>query len=263
MQSAERTGGTLTTMPSLCTLHSALCTPPILAVVNFSDPVLWAVLIGWVLTVVLHELAHGVVAYLGGDYTIRERGGLTLNPLQYIHPLNSIVLPLAFLVMGGLPLPGGVTYVRTDLLRNRLWASAVSLAGPATNLALFFVLVLPLHPHLGWVARGTQPKDWTAAQQMLGALATLQLLTVALNLMPLPPLDGFNAISPFLGREVRAATGTPQAQTGGLIPLFVLLLAAHKGTFQPIYDVEAWLLERMGMGQAWPGILVAFNNTVA
>ena len=152
-------------MSSLCTLHSAFCTPGPLAVVNFSDPVLWAVLIGWVLTVVLHELAHGVVAYLGGDYTIRERGGLTLNPLQYIHPMNTIVLPTLFLMMGGVPLPGGATYVRRDLLRNRFWESAVSLAGPATNLALFFLLVLPLHPHFHWVSVQTEPKDWTPAQQ--------------------------------------------------------------------------------------------------
>ena len=98
---------------------------------------------------------------------------------------------------------------------------------------------------------------------MLGALATLQLLTVALNLVPLPPLDGFNAISPFLGRDVQAATSTPQAQTGGLIVLFVLLMAAPKGTFQPIYDAETWLLGRMGMAGVWEGIRVAFNDTVA
>ena len=70
---------------------------------RFSNPLFWAVLIGWVLSVVLHEFAHGIVAYWGGDYTIRERGGLTLNPLQYIDPFISIVLPIIFVLIGGVP----------------------------------------------------------------------------------------------------------------------------------------------------------------
>src|SRR5438067_10238941 len=105
-----------------------------LSAVNVQNPLLWAVLIGWILSVVLHEFAHGLVAYVGGDYTIKERGGLTLNPLQYVDPLMSIVLPAIFLLMGGIPLPGGATYIRRDLLRNKLWNSLVSAAGPAMNL---------------------------------------------------------------------------------------------------------------------------------
>ncbi len=111
-----------------------------LATVDLKSPLLWALLIGWILSVVLHEFAHGIVAYWGGDYTIRERGGLTLNPLQYIDPVMSIALPALFLLMGGIPLPGGATYIRNDLLRSRLWQSAVSLAGPAMNLLIFFPL---------------------------------------------------------------------------------------------------------------------------
>ena len=234
----------------------------LLAMMNLSNPVLWAVILGWILTVVLHELGHGVVAHLGGDYTIRERGGLTLNPLQYVHPVNSILLPAVLLMMGGAPLPGGATYVRRDLLRNKGWESAVALAGPAVNVLLFFVLVLPLHPWFGWVSPMTLPKEWTTAQQFLGTLATLQLLTAAFNLIPLPPLDGFNAIVPYLGREVQETTSTPAVATGGLILIFLLLSAAPAGKFQPVYDVEAAVLERVGMGDVWEGIRVAFNDTV-
>src|SRR5437660_3648866 len=96
-----------------------------------------AVLVGWIISVILHEFAHGIVAYWGGDYTIRERGGLTLNPLRYVDQLVSLALPALFLLMGGVPLPGGVTYIRRDLLRSRLWSSAVSAAGPVMNLLLF------------------------------------------------------------------------------------------------------------------------------
>src|SRR6185295_17228057 len=109
----------------------------LLAAVQLDNPLTWAVIIGWIMSVVLHEFAHGLVGYLGGDYTIRERGGLTLNPLQYIHPVFSLLLPILFLLMGGVPLPGGVTYIRRELMRGKLWDAAVSAAGPATNFILF------------------------------------------------------------------------------------------------------------------------------
>src|SRR5262245_49104945 len=123
----------------------------VLAVVDYSDPLLWAAFIGWILSVVLHEFAHGIVAYWGGDYTIRERGGLTLNPLQYIDPVMSLLLPAIIFVTGGVPLPGGVTYIRRDLIRTRGWRVATSLAGPAMNVILFLLLCLPFHPTIGWL----------------------------------------------------------------------------------------------------------------
>src|SRR5258708_22106540 len=83
-----------------------------------------AVLVGWIISVILHEFAHGVVAYWGGDYTIRERGGVTLNPLQYIDSLFSLIIPLVVLVLGGIPLPGGGTYIQPGLLRSPFWDTA-------------------------------------------------------------------------------------------------------------------------------------------
>ena len=235
--------------------------PDSLAVVDFQNPVLWAVLIGWVLSVVLHELAHGVVAYLGGDYTIRERGGLTLNPLQYVHPVNSIGLPLVLLLMGGLPLPGGATYVRRDLLRHRAWETAVSLAGPVVNVALFAVLILPLHPAFRWLAPGTPPNLWSPAQQCLGTLATLQLVTAALNLLPLPPLDGFNAIAPWLGRHVQDTLSTPVASTAGLVLVFALLVSVRHA-IQPIWDAQCWMLDRAGMGDVLEPLRAIYNGLI-
>src|SRR5712671_3486484 len=111
-----------------------------LAAIDFSSNLTWAIFIAWIMSVVLHELGHGIVGYLGGDYTIRERGGLSLNPLQYIDPVNSVILPTVFLLLGGIPLPGGATYIRRDLLRNRVWSSAVSLAGPMMNFLIFLAL---------------------------------------------------------------------------------------------------------------------------
>ena len=63
------------------------------------------VLIGWIFSLTLHEFMHAFVAYQGGDWTVREKGYLTFNPLKYTHPVYSILLPLLFLFLGGLGLP--------------------------------------------------------------------------------------------------------------------------------------------------------------
>ena len=103
-------------MPGMIHLSLALV---LASGVDFQNPLVWGVILGWIITVVLHEFAHGLVAFWGGDYTIQQRGGLTLNPFQYIDPIFSIILPVIFLAMGGIPLPGGSTFIRRDLLRNR------------------------------------------------------------------------------------------------------------------------------------------------
>ena len=198
----------------------------ILGVSDFGEPALWAVIIGWIMSVVLHEFAHGVVAYWGGDYTIRERGGLTLNPLQYGDPLMSVILPIVFLLMGGIPLPGGATYVRKDLLRNRAWESAVSAAGPVMNLILFGLLAIPLLPSVGWIDPMKSAVEWSTAQKFVGAMCFLQLLSVILNLIPVPPLDGFGIIAPFLPTDVRLKLSTPPVSSYLFFGYFMLLWLA-------------------------------------
>src|SRR3954462_10879241 len=169
-----------------------------LAVINFSNSLTWAMIIAWILSVVLHELAHGIVGYLGGDYTVRERGGLTLNPLQYIDPVFSLLIPAVIFIMGGVPLAGGVTYIRMDLIKKRAWQAAVSAAGPAMNFLIFLACVLPLHPKLGWGEAEPGNGQWSNAVLFMGAFGWLQMLAVLFNLVPIPGLDGFGIIYPYL-----------------------------------------------------------------
>jgi Zn-dependent protease len=200
--------------------------PAILAARDFNEPALWALIIGWIMSVTLHEFAHGLVAYWGGDHTIRDRGGLTLNPLQYVDPVMSIVLPAIFLLMGGIPLPGGSTYVRRDLLRSRAWDTAVSLAGPAMNLILFGLLAIPLLPSVGWIDPAHGAADWSTAQKFVAAMCFLQLESVFLNLVPVPPLDGFNAIAPYLNPDLRLKLSTPPTSSLLFFGYFMLLWQA-------------------------------------
>src|SRR5918996_5519472 len=152
------------------------------------------VFFGWIFSLCLHEFSHALVAYIGGDYTVREKGYLTFNPLKYTHPLFSIVLPLLFLVMGGIGLPGGAVYIERWRIRNRFLLSAMSLAGPLSNLLVAIVLAVMLR-----FALVTSSGIWPG----LSFLLVLQVSAVFFNLIPLPPFDGYGAIEPFLPQAIR------------------------------------------------------------
>jgi Zn-dependent protease len=151
----------------------------------------------WVLSVCLHEFGHALVAYHGGDTTVREKGYLTLNPLRYTHPVYSLLMPLLFVVLGGIGLPGGAVYINDHLLRTRSWRTAVSLAGPAMNVVLVLALCLPFR--LGWL--GTASGHELAAS--LAFLVQLEISSVLLCLLPVPPMDGFQALAPWLPTATR------------------------------------------------------------
>ncbi|MEI7847879.1 MAG: site-2 protease family protein [Chloroflexota bacterium] len=147
------------------------------------------VVLGWVLSLTLHEFSHAFVAYRGGDYTVREKGYLTFNPLKYTHPVYSILLPLLFLLLGGIGLPGGAVYIETWRLYSRKWVSAVSLAGPISN--LFLAVVLGMIMRFAPVSAGGL---WPG----LAFLGLLQVTAALFNLLPVPPFDGYGAMRPHL-----------------------------------------------------------------
>ena len=152
------------------------------------------VIVGWIFTLCLHEFSHAIVAYYGGDTSVKDKGYLTFNPLKYTHPVYSIVLPMIFLLLGGIGLPGGAVYIETWRLRSKRWESAVSLAGPAANLVLAIIL--------GFILK-ILPVSSSGIWPGLAFLALMQVSAMVLNLIPLPPFDGYRALAPFLPRQTR------------------------------------------------------------
>ena len=150
---------------------------------------------GWIFSVCLHEFGHALVAYRGGDHTVADKGYLTLNPIHYTHPLYSLVLPVLFLLLGGFGLPGGAVYINDDLLRSKGWRTASSLGGPAMNILLILVLCVPFWTRLV----SSEPTPLGCA---LAFLLQLQVSAVIFNLLPVPPLDGFHALAPWLPRPI-------------------------------------------------------------
>ena len=151
----------------------------------------------WVFSVCLHEFGHAWAAYRGGDYTVKDKGYLTLNPLKYAHPVYSLLIPVVMVMMGGIGLPGGAVYIERQLLRSRAWDTWVSLAGIAMNLAM--VLLISLLFKSGLLQNDPQ----SLASVSLGLLLLLEVSAILLNLIPIPPLDGFQAIAPWLPADVR------------------------------------------------------------
>lgn len=149
------------------------------------------VLGGWVITLCLHEFAHSVVAYAGGDTSVRDRGYLTLNPVRYTDATYSIVIPILLLAVGGIPLPGGAVLVEPGRLRRRWYASLVSAAGPATNMIAGVVIAA--------IAAGFD----SALGAALSFLALLQFVAGILNLLPVPGFDGFGIIEPYLSYRLK------------------------------------------------------------
>jgi len=149
---------------------------------------------GWIFSLCLHEFSHAIVAYYGGDTTVREKGYLTFNPLKYTHPMLSIVIPLLILLMGGIGLPGGAVYIETWRIRNRYWLSAMSFAGPASNGLMVIVLSILLK---------VLPVSTASIWPGLSFLVVLEIWAILFNLIPMPGLDGYGVISPFLNPAIQ------------------------------------------------------------
>lgn len=171
---------------------------------------------GWVASVCIHEYGHAAAAFLGGDREVADMGGLSLDPRNYMSPLFSVVLPLAFLLMGRIPLPGGAVMIRTSALRSRRWDLAVSASGPLGSLVCLVLFSTPflLGLHDRWPDR---PYLWAA----LAGLASVETVSLVLTLLPIPPLDGFHIVAYWLPDDVRASA----RQLGWMpvIALYVLL----------------------------------------
>ena len=192
------------------------------------------VMAGWMLSLCLHEFGHAVVAFWGGDRSVETRGYLSLDPMRYVQPVLSIVMPMLFVAIGGFGFPGGAVYIDHRQLRSRGIESLVSAAGPIATLFCFALLALPfrfgLDEHYG-------------ADQFWGGmalLAFLQVTALVLNLLPLPGLDGFGILAPFLPPSTREQTKAMSGFAGlTLIVLFLFVPAFGRAFFGLVTGIVA------------------------
>lgn len=137
-----------------------------------------------IMSVVVHEVAHGYMANLLGDPTARLEGRLTLNPMRHLDPVGSFLVPLLSYTFGGLIIGWArpVPYNPYNLRPGRWSEAMVAGAGPAVNLAVALVFGFFLR-----FAAGTFSQSFL---QIIAVIVFINIILAVFNLMPIPPLDG-------------------------------------------------------------------------
>jgi Zn-dependent protease len=195
--------------------------------------VILLVLGGWAVSLSLHEFGHAAVAYRAGDTSVADKGYLTLDIRRYADPALSFTVPLILLLIGGIPLPGGAVWINNWAIRTRFARSLVSLAGPAVNLLLGAVLAIT-------TAGVGMPEGLLIALSYLGLI---QLLAFVLNILPVPGLDGWGAIEPYLSEPAREFG----AKVRGWAPLVLFLVVVSvSGAGALFYDAGSAIFTLLG-----------------
>ena len=153
---------------------------------------------GWLVSLSLHEFGHALVAYIAGDHSVINKGYLTLNPLKYTHGFLSVVLPLIYLAIGGIGLPGGAVYIDHRAIRNKRMLGLVSAAGPIMTGMFALILSTPFLLGLYRFNIYSHPEFWAG----LAFLAFIQVTSLVFNLLPIPGFDGFGILSPYLPASI-------------------------------------------------------------
>ena len=175
-----------------------------------------------------HEAAHALAAKLGGDATASLGGQVTLNPIPHIRrePWGMVIIPILMLVWNGSIIGwASAPYDPHWERRHPHRAAWMALAGPATNYLLMLIgaAVLRVGWHQGWWHSGGQPHF---AENLFGALFSLNLLLGTFNLLPLAPLDGSTAIMLFMGEtSAQRYLDWLRGNSYGLLGLVVALFA--------------------------------------
>jgi Zn-dependent protease len=206
-----------------------------------------------VISLGIHEAAHGWVALRFGDTTARDLGRITLNPIPHIDPFLTILLPLLmWFSTGGRMIFGGARPVPVTYhnLRSPLRHMAfVALAGPGSNFllaALFFLIGKVLVDELGIWDRGT------VGQEVLLKAVEFNLLLSAFNLLPIPPLDGSRVMTWLLPSGLRDSYANLERVGIYLVILLVWFVPPVQAllwtTMDFMYRAIAWIVT---LGGAW------------
>ena len=199
-------------------------------------------------SIILHEVSHGVAALAFGDDTAKRAGRLTLNPIAHVDPFGTIILPAMMILTTGSgfgfakPVPVNPSRMRSP--RNH--GFLVSLAGPATNIAIALISALLVRALLSGPQLEEALSSRSVAPLWQVALVNLGLLNVilaAFNLLPIPPLDGSAFIERALPRSWWPTYLKVRAYSMGVLFLLVFAFPRVLGTvFDHAINLWAHLL---------------------
>ncbi|KAB2345969.1 site-2 protease family protein [Actinomadura rudentiformis] len=195
------------------------------------------VIAAWILTLCVHEFGHAYLAYRSGDHSVATRGYLTLNPTKYADVTLSFLIPVLFILLGGIGLPGGAVWIDRHVIPGKIRHSLISAAGPLSNV-LFAIMLAVVFKNFADKGHGV---FWSA----LAFLAFLQVTAAILNLLPIPGLDGFGIIEPYLPRR-----WVDQANAyGGYVFLALIALLWIGPINEAFFDVIYNVTDALGLGE--------------
>lgn len=174
------------------------------------------------LAIILHEIAHGVVAGWFGDDTAKRAGRLTLNPLPHVDPIGTVLLPLMLTAVGSPFLFGWARPVPVNFLQLRNPKRdmvAVALAGPGTNIVLATLSALAAH--------ALAPLGYKALTAVLIVSVQINVVLAVFNLLPILPLDGGRVLVGLLPRE--PALALARLEPYGIFIVMALLFTGTLG----------------------------------
>jgi Zn-dependent protease len=158
----------------------------------FKDPLAFILTaVPFLYSVVIHEVAHGWVAYKMGDPTAKWLGRLTLNPLKHLDPIGTLML---FLVGFGWAKP--VPINMNNIANKRMGLIFVSSAGILANILFAAIVALVFY-------RPSSPAPSGILKDIVGNVFTINIVLAALNLIPIPPLDGSKILMGIAPRETQ------------------------------------------------------------
>lgn len=184
-------------------------------------------------SMVIHEFMHAYAGYKLGDTTAKDEGRLTLNPLEHIDPIMTLLLPVVTIVFFGTPILAAkpVPFTPGRVRHNEFGAAMIAAAGPVSNLVLAFISSLLLH-----IVPESSP--------MAGILTTFVGINVMLfvfNMLPIPPLDGSRVLYAFSPRSLRDLLERIEP-FGFVIIIALILLGGFGGSLGVLYDIILSLL---------------------
>lgn len=177
------------------------------------------------IAVVGHEIMHGLSAYKYGDSTAKDAGRLSINPIKHIDPVGTIIVPLMLLFAGSpfligwaKPVPVNIRYI-IQSTRSYNGAIVVSLAGVAYNFAFAIIASLLIGFFLG----GGSMINEIIAYFLLQAVI-INIVLGVFNLLPIPPLDGSQALSYIGAKFGVSAIGEFFDKIGGYGMIFIIII---------------------------------------
>jgi Zn-dependent protease len=182
------------------------------------------------LAIILHEVAHGWVAYKLGDPTAKDLGRLSLNPIGHIDPIGTVVVPGLLMVSGapflfGWAKPVPVMFNRLrNPRRDMIW---VALAGPGANLIMAIAWVLIFKISSLFMDPASISYEFMLGVMIRGL--TINIILMIFNMLPLLPLDGGRILHGLLPREL----GDQFAQTERW-GMFIIIVLLASGILFPI-----------------------------